>query len=269
MRWTGFVSVALHIWTTASLRLDRRERCTLLVADYNNAQGVRDISRMVQGSNCSVHVVAKGPGGCLPIDAVANVTCEPAANFGREFETYSTWVARHYDALPDVVLTCPSSLEKWNRKARLQMLLSKKQSDKFNCSVDMSERSQVYRDGKLALRIGDWSSMTKDSYMGNALVPANPRGLGQWLKAHAGLTQPLGDFRVCTNGLFRTTRALLSERPQRFYEELAHELRVGNAPEAGHYVELSARLFFGGSPSPRYERALTIRSPRDGWRQRS
>lgn len=248
--------------------------CIVLVADYNDSDGVMEIARLVNKA-CIVHVVAKGGAAGEKCKPYPNLECEERANVGREFGTISTWIADNYDLLPEVLILCPSSLGVHNRRARLRKLLDGLNSGIFDCAIEMSEASQIIRDRRgvpvnepseddsgangrqsgLMLRVGDVVKLEKGMYSKSSnpgkLTPAQPRGLGRWLLRHAECTEDstlpkeLRDALVCTNGIFRTTRQMLLRRSRHVYSRLSDALNVSASPEAGHYAELSARILFG------------------------
>lgn len=262
-------------------------KCLVLVADYDNEKGVKTIVETVStvAPDCHVHVVAKG--GNIKCDVHrrqhgyrgVHVSCEEKENVGREFGTVSTWIAENYDNLPDVLVLCPSSVHDHNRMAKFNNLLINRGEGGFDCAIELSPAGQVIRDGNglpivepgadeqfhakqlshLALTVGSVAGLRKGSYDKGgsnkwSLTPASPRGLGNWLLHHTGedaMPALYADALVCTNGIFRTSRAALRRqslhvpRGEPFYRELSSALNVSSAPEAGHYAELAARILFG------------------------
>ena len=52
------------------------------------------------------------------------------------------------------------------------------------------------------------------------------------------------------NGVWRTTRERLMQRPREQYQALSAQLAVGNNPEAGHFAEWAAAALYGGVLTP-------------------
>lgn len=144
-------------------------------------------------------------------------------NVGREYHTFLYHIVHNYDDLPNgKIIFTAASMQKHDRKRRLRFLL--------NYSGD------TFCDHKSKQKLKEiWSDWTKSKYDGNMLDEATPRGFKSWCLYH------LGDIDTskerCGNGIFLTTGRRIRMWPINFYINLMLQLEVGNAPEAGHYVE--------------------------------
>ena len=78
------------------------------------------------------------------------------------------------------------------------------------------------------------------------LLPASPRPFGRWFAAHVGDGRLLNATTVCLNGVWRTSRSRILQRPKAYYRHLAEQTNVGNLVEAAQYTEFAAGAIFGG-----------------------
>jgi len=85
-----------------------------------------------------------------------------------------------------------------------------------------------------------------DWWAGRYLLPASPRPFGRWFAAHVGDGRLLNATTVCLNGVWRTSRSRILQRPKAYYRHLAEQTNVGNLVEAAQYTEFAAGAIFGG-----------------------
>ena len=82
-------------------------------------------------------------GACALLAALgqpANTNCTSIRNFGREFDTYLTYVAQRYDSLPDWLILVPGAIHRHDRDYHLSRMMNKtllsgepRQPDAFWC----------------------------------------------------------------------------------------------------------------------------------------
>jgi len=190
-----------------------------------------------------MHIIAKGKDGCPDLgDYSYNdlATCTLAPNLGTEVGSDAHFIADHYEELPGVLLFTPSSrarparydlLKKWTRELRQHEF-----RPGFECHTARHGKNV---EAEAAFGIKKWN--------GHHLLPAEPHGLGPWLRQHTDTdAEALARTPICWNGVFKTTGQLLRQRPRQLYVNLTTELEKATFPECGHYVEHSVGVLFSG-----------------------
>ena len=150
-------------------------------------------------------------------------------NVGREQHTYTYHTHRYYDNLAQTVIFTPANINT-HRPARETMLRDKKEG--FHCSWNPNTT------------LGQIKNWTLEEYSGRLLDVAKPKGIEAWSKQHIGF-YGTDDVRVCSHGVFKTTRELIHKTPRDVFERITKELSF-EEPEAIHYLERVAPLLFGG-----------------------
>lgn len=150
------------------------------------------------------------------------IYCRPLPNVGRETGTFLFFVVNYYDSLPSRITLTPSNIKKWNRMSRIRDMYEHKNHGCIKGSPD--------------------KDFTIDEWDGQRLEPANIRPFGEWHNMYIGPQQP---DHVCWNGLMRTTRDRILQRPKDFYVNLLYEVDKTTDPsEIGHYIERSLYSIF-------------------------
>ena len=120
--------------------------CLVVVADFESPDAVNKIASAVSATECAMHLIAKGSGGCRPYldrgyvsssspstSSLLPQTCEKQANIGDDAATFTRFVWQQYDALPERLLFVPAS-EKWSRMKEFRSMLAQRHTpDTFRC----------------------------------------------------------------------------------------------------------------------------------------
>ena len=157
-------------------------------------------------------------------NAPKGVKCVTRKNVGREQETYLAYVVNNYDTLPDDILFVALPLSKHSRKERIEYIL---ENNIVGC-----EHS-----------IGTEKDFTIDEWSGVVLGQASVRPFKSWFEK---FVEPWDDNHkgVCWNGIMKTTKERILQKPVSFYKTLLKEVSTHNSPEAGHYMERSMGNIF-------------------------
>jgi len=228
----------LERWGTSDARPERpapSSKCLLLVVDgpTSVSQGVEESVKMAVDYGCEAEIWSVG----VHCQNFPGQRCVSHPNLGRDLGAAVHFILERYDDLPERLLVTSSSLAKWDRSSRLKQLFDNLDSHDFECPI-----------------LGNWSpEVAFDAgfnilcYNRTELTPAEPYGLLNWALAHVkDDLDVVQHTHECFNGLWRSTRELLLERPKSFYQDIAQQLDVSAANEAVHYAERLAALIFGG-----------------------
>lgn len=160
-------------------------------------------------------------------NAPVGVHARPRRNLGREMETYLWFVITHYYNLPEHLVFCPAN-EKHDRVARFKTLAR-------NVSLPPCPPLDTFAE-----------RFYLDAYEGVPLVPASVRPLKAWVEKYIGPWDTMKNkSSMCWNGVMRTTRAQLLQRPLSFYKALHEQTVISNNTEVGHYLERTMGIVFG------------------------
>lgn len=248
--------MALNLISLAAAAVNHAEMdCTVVVSDYDNADNiVHGMLPMLKGTPCKMHVIAKADAGCTTLDKMLSeerkkksktigdneVYCKDSPNVGTEVGTEAHFVADNYEILPALLLFVPSSTGRPARRVLLRKWMEEIRANKINAGFEChTARHGKNVEAEISWGIHKW----KD----HELYPAEPHGLGAWLHEHTD--SDVGAIQrtpICWNGVFKTSRQLLLQRPLQLYKNLTQELEKAAFPECGHYVEHSIGVLFSG-----------------------
>lgn len=150
----------------------------------------------------------------------SSLYCRPRRNVGREQETYLHFVTNNYENLPTHIIFLPTPLSKHDRLKRFQEL------------VNTGENK--YHPG---LTLGDQEDFEIPTYEGRPMARADTFPFRKWYEKHIGEWDPEHPF--IWNGILKTTRDKILEKPFSVFENLLNQARISNDTEVGHFLERS------------------------------
>ena len=230
--------------------------CVVVVSDFNRSASVRIVAREAAGHGCKTHVVSKSPTGCA---LHGELPCTALPNVGRDAGAALDYVTSHYDSLADVVIFTGASIKKHDRLHRLRALLAGARTTA--CSFDCASLPPVFQPlnfADAAKDLGSISGFRVRKWGRNALVPATPTPFHVWVSAHVGPFEEHQSEAACYNVVWRSTRALLRERPRSFYAGLAAQVNVADSTEAVHFIERALGSIFGHGYSRERQAACAV-----------
>jgi hypothetical protein len=199
--------------------------------------------------NTVLTVYNKGPpiqAGDVPkLPHYMNIRIVPRANVGRDFETYLYHIVHglETETLADITVFLPDTCATIASK-RVQAQYICSQLPRVTCITEPHRRDEEYTDVNLRAM---FSSFQLSSYEcrgpanktlnpDSALAPADPRPMGEWMRAVLGedmeTTGPLAYW-----GILAATRSMIAQRPLDLYRRLLHTVSHHHSPEAAHYLE--------------------------------
>ena len=152
--------------------------------------------------------------------APRSVYCRPRRNVGREQETYLHFVTKNYENLPKNIVFLPTPLAKHDRWSRFQEILKTGENK--------------YHDG---LTLEGQESFELPEYEGRTVARAETFPYRKWYEKHIGDWDPT--LPIVWNGIFKTTRDKILEKPLHIFENLFHQSGTANDAEVGHFLERS------------------------------
>ena len=98
--------------------------CLVVLPEYDAENDLIKITRLLSGTSCTVHIIAKGTRGCPENSTIRGTngyvkyegSCTPSPNVGCEFGSYADFIDKHYDSLPATLFFVPAS--KQNSRVR-------------------------------------------------------------------------------------------------------------------------------------------------------
>lgn len=214
MKWVLFgtvIVVLLLLLLLVPWLMRKRRRTVAVVSACTDMSGIVEL--------CNKHsielLIFDKCGNCE--SAPKGVKCVTRKNVGREQETYLSYVVDNYNNLPDDILFVALPLEKYSRGERIEDMIK---NNKVGCEYP----------------IGDEKDFVIDEWGGLVVEPASVRPFKAWFEKFVG---PWDDNHrgVCWNGIMKTTKERILQKPVSFYKTLLDELSTHNSPEAGHYME--------------------------------
>lgn len=156
------------------------------------------------------------------------VYCRPLANVGREGGAFLYFVATYYESLPLHIAFLPSNIRKHDRMSRMRKMYK---DNTHGCSRPWFNIPYDF---------------TFDEYEGQMLHPEHVRPYGKWYEKYIGSWDSHPE-NVCVNGLMRTTRDRILQRPRQFYTNLLDAVDNDTDPsELPHFLERSLFTIFHG-----------------------
>ncbi len=153
-----------------------------------------------------------------------DVVCEIRKNVGREQETFLHFVITHYDDLPDEIVFIAAPISKHNREERIRKILK---DDFIGCEGTLEGQDDFLL----------------DTYMDSPIEPANIRPFKNWYQTFIKKWDS-NEKTACWNGIMKTTKERILQKPKNFYEKLLNQVNTHNSPEVGHYMERSMGSIF-------------------------
>jgi hypothetical protein len=205
----------------------------VVVANHGSTSGVERIVRVAARAGWTVHLVQNGDGdGAAGSETDGRWRVLRRANVGREFGAYLEYVVRHYDALPQMLAFCPSTVNKRNRLVRLRWVLHG-ESELFSGAHPLLPWL-----GLLPPRL----DFKPGEHLGEKLRDEDDLDLHEWCSRYDVDALPI---QLCYNGVFRTAATFIRRRPKSFYADLLNSLSAsGPTPRVGHYAERFAESIF-------------------------
>jgi hypothetical protein len=187
----------------------------VVVADYGNGE---DINKISKESDARQVIVYDKRNFCKsdPFDCY----CRPRKNVGREQETFLHFVTTHNDKLPKDIIFLPTPLDKHDRFERYKKILK---------SGENEYTDNVYLDGEANFEL--------PLYEGREMTRANETPFKKWYENNIGEWVP--STPMVWNGIYKTGRDRMLEKPREFYVNLHEQIKVANDTEVGHFLERS------------------------------
>lgn len=186
----------------------------VVVADYGNGEDLKKISDV---SKSREMVVYDKKNFCK---SAPECYCRPRKNVGREQETFLHFVTTHNERLPNDIIFLPTPLDKHERFERYKNILSTGQN---------IYTANVYLDGEADFEL--------PIYEDREMVRANETPFKKWYETNIGEWVP--DTPMVWNGIYKTKRDRILEKPRDFFVNLHNQVKVGNDTEVGHFLERS------------------------------
>lgn len=154
-----------------------------------------------------------------------SIRCRPRKNVGREQETFLHFITKYFDKLPNEIIFLPTPIDKHDRFERFKFIL--KNGD------------NKYHKG---LTIGPEENFELPVYEGRQVHRADTAPYRKWYEKYIGTWDP--STPLIWNGIYRTTRDRILERPLNFFKTLHKQSGMANDTEVGHYLERSMTSIF-------------------------
>lgn len=189
-------------------------------------------------------VYNKGGDSAFVHDRVDNVISLP--NVGKDVHTYLYHVVTNYDALSDITVFTPASLDVWYKRDKAATLFHTLESVNFATAVFLGECCSSVRD-RFANYVQDvWVPSTAENraaYTGDSRMWVSPlRPFSRWYEHHFG--DQVAEW-WSYNNTFAIAKEDVLQYPKSRYERLLEGLSVANDVEEAHYVERSWNAIFG------------------------
>jgi hypothetical protein len=149
-----------------------------------------------------------------------SIRCRPRQNVGREQETFLHFVTKYFDKLPNEIIFLPTPIDKHDRFERFKFILK-------NGDNKYTEGVTIDKEENFELPVYEERNMYRSS-----IVPYR-----KWYEKYIGEWVP--STPIIWNGIYRTTRDRLLEKPVHFFKSLHEQTKVANDTEVGHYLERS------------------------------
>jgi hypothetical protein len=204
------------------------EDAVLVLPVYGRREEVRHFADVCRAAGVKMAVYDKEPGSAGMDAYISDVTVlyRAAANLGREQETYLAFVAEFYDRLPETLYLVPGNC-RHGRLERFRRLLCL-EGEATGCTS----------------HLGPHAGFTLEEYDGVALAPASVRPFQAWFERFVGEWTPAAPGPAW-QGVLKTRRSRLLQRPQSSFQGLLEQLRAGgDSPEAAHYMERAMAAVF-------------------------
>lgn len=149
-----------------------------------------------------------------------SVRCRPRRNVGREQETFLHFVTTYFDKLPKNIVFLPTPIDKHDRFERFRHIM-RTGENRFQdgLTLDGQENFElpVYEDRQVARAV---------------ITPFK-----DWYETYIGEWNSNTPFVY--NGIYKTTRDRILEKPLHFFVNLHKQTQVANDCEVVHYLERS------------------------------
>lgn len=186
----------------------------VVVADCGNMEDIKTITKL---SDKEVVVYDK----CNFCKTCPDgVKCSPRKNVGREQETWLHFTIKNYDRLPKDIIFLPTPLSKHDRLKRFEEIINTNDNKYHdNLTIDSEENFEL------------------PTYEGRQVTRAETFPFRAWYEKYIGAWEPTQP--IVWNGLFKTTRDRILEKPLHFFKNLHNQTHVADDFEVGHYLERS------------------------------
>ena len=178
---------------------------------------VEDVKRVKQVWNGKLVVYDKC-GYCKGLQ-----DCRILPNVGREQGTWVSYVLENYDNLPREIIFLPAPIDNAGRFERFKKII--------NGEI---EKGSI---------IGPEEHFVLNEWKCSKLIPAEQRPFRTWFETN--IAPWYSSFpAIHWNGIMKTTRENILQKPRKFYENLDRQLSVGKNTEVAHYMERSMGIVF-------------------------
>jgi hypothetical protein len=154
-------------------------------------------------------------------------------NIGRESHSYFTHIIQNYDALDDITIFVPGSLDSKNKYSRSVRLMKETRGDTFACI-----RESVFKKHK-TFKIDNYLCTNKKNSTLNPdakIKKSKVRPFGKWYnKTFKQHHKKSTCFTM--NSIFALTKETILQKPKSYYESLLKQVNDHHNPEEGHYFE--------------------------------
>jgi hypothetical protein len=149
-----------------------------------------------------------------------SVQCRPRKNVGREQETFLHFVTTYFEKLPKNIIFLPTPLDKHDRLERLKHILN-------------TGENKVQH----GLKLDGQENFELPEYEGRQVTRATITPFKNWYETYISEWNP--ETPLVWNGIYKTTRDRILDKPLHFFENLHKQTQVANDCEVGHYLERS------------------------------
>ena len=154
-------------------------------------------------------------------------------NVGRETHSYFTHIVNNYDALDDLTIFVPGSLETKNRYKRSIRLMQEANGDTFSClRGNVFEQHKTFKIDNYLCTNKKNSALNPDS----TIKKSKTRPFGKWYNK----TFKQGHKKsICftMNSMFALTKETILRKPKSYYESLLQQVNDHHNHEEVHYFE--------------------------------
>jgi hypothetical protein len=186
----------------------------VVVADCGNQE---DLSRVMKETDYELVVYDKCNFCKTRPDSVQ---CRPRKNVGREQETFLHFVTTYFDKLPKNIIFLPTPIDKHDRFERFKHIL-KTGENKFH----------------QGLMLNGQEDFELPEYEGRRVTRAVVTPFKNWYETYITDWNP--NTPLLWNGIYKTSRDRILEKPLYFFTNLHKQSQVANDCEVAHYLERS------------------------------
>jgi len=174
----------------------------------------------------------------------------PLKNVGRETHSYLQHIVDNYDALADVTVFLPGSVDLSNKFDRSKTLVSSVRDSSattFSCMRGDENIKDVLYDFSIDKYMSSHDK-NKTINSDDSMKLSEIRPFGKWFTANFGQDA----YSTCSpwNALFAVTREDIRRNPKEHYEKLLSQVDNHQNHESAHYFERAWETVFSATPLP-------------------